>query len=100
MSLTLSREVLMTRNVMQARADGAMQRIQNGISQAEYTHAMLQDMKIHKEDLDANKDYSFTKIVPRQHQIPLAPSDTAYQFCTVCNQLCCQLCPWPQSAVQ
>jgi predicted Fe-S protein YdhL (DUF1289 family) len=96
MSLRMAREVLQLRQLMQARADGAMARIQRGIGELEYLHNMLEDIKIHESSINANEDYSFTEKVCFQRQEDLGPNDPAYQYCTQCNQLCCQSCAWPQ----
>jgi len=96
MSMTLSRQVLQTRQLMQDQADGATLRISRGIAHAEYMHEMLKDMKSHEETFKANKNYTFTKKVNVPKQIPLGPGETAYQYCTTCNHLCCQSCPWPE----
>jgi hypothetical protein len=100
MSLTLAREVLQIRQRMQDQADGAMERIARGLEQAEFLHAMLKDMKSHRKDLDANKDYTFKKKVNVQKQVELGPGENAYQFCTDCNQLCCQYCVWEKGIPQ
>jgi GTP-binding protein EngB required for normal cell division len=94
MSLSLTRENLQTRSMMQARAEGAMQRIQKGIGQAEWLHAMIQEIKKNERDLNANKDFTFTKKVSVQKQVELLPDEPAFQCCTDCNQLCCQICRW------
>lgn len=100
MSCTLTQEVLQTRQVMQLRADDAAKRINRGIAKAEYLHRLLQDMKQHEGDMNSNKDYTFTDHVVVLKQVPLEPGDTAYQWCTNCNQLCCQYCKWPEGVVQ
>lgn len=100
MSMVLAKQVLQIRQLMQDQADGAMLRIARGIEQAEYLHEMLKNMKVHEKDFAANRDYTFTKKVNMPKQIPLRPDETSYQYCTTCNQLCCQHCSWPASAVQ
>merc|ERR1712232_307788 len=100
MSLLLSKKVLQTRELMRDQADGATDRIQKGIAQMEYCHKMLEDMAKNKKDLDANKDYSFTEMKSIPKMVPLGPNDTAYQWCTECNQLCCQSCRWDANQVQ
>lgn len=62
----------------------------------EYLHKMLEDIKIHESSINANEGYSFTETVVFQKQEELGPGDVAYQYCTECNQLCCQICPWPR----
>lgn len=99
MSMTLSKQVLETRQRMQDQADGAMLRIARGMEQAEYLHEMMKDMKVHQADFNANQNYTFKKKVNMPKLVPLEPHETAYQWCTTCNQLCCQICEWPVGPV-
>lgn len=55
-SLSLTRKNLETESLMLVRAHAATERIELGISQAEWLHAMMLDIKKNKHDLNANKD--------------------------------------------
>lgn len=99
-SLASSREVLLTRELMMQKVDLAKERVQNAFSTLERSTQIQTTILQNKEAIEAGKDITTTYTGEQLRFVEFDEGETRYQYCGICNQLCCQICAWPEGAVK
>jgi len=94
LSLTLSQQVLLNREWLFANVESSQKRVNEGFKMLEKSRDLLEAIKKNKELIDKNENFKYitTEKIPETIYL----NDT-YQFCSICNQMCCQCCKWPQN---
>lgn len=88
--LDLRESIYVTIKECQTRIDAAFKKL-------EATTRIMADIKKHKADIDAGKDYKYTE---EERYITKQPLDATYQMCEACQVTCCQVCKWPANALE
>ena len=93
-SLTLSQHVLLNREWLFANVESSQKRVNEVFKMLEKSRDLLEAIKKNKELIDINENFKYitTEKIPETKYL----NDT-YQFCSICNQMCCQICKWPQN---
>jgi len=97
LSLTRSVEVLELRKALYERIQSAQVRINKSFQWLESTSRLVEEIKDHEEDINANGSFMYTEMVEKVRTEPLG---NTYQMCQACQETCCQVCVWPAGATE
>eukprot|EP00438_Fugacium_kawagutii_P004241 Skav233305 [mRNA] locus=scaffold3742:121813:123147:- [translate_table: standard] len=99
LSLAQSKDVLETRQRLQASIESAMKRVEDGLKEFDSVHKVIQQIKRHEAEINKNGSFDYEEDEWYYKRVP-TKEGKVYQLCSVCQVTCCQICEWPANATE
>ena len=94
LSLKLTKQVMSKRGWLFENVKNSQKRVNDGFRMLDQSRELLEKIKKNKALIDQNGEFKTKQIVKIPRTVKL---NNTYQFCSICKQMCCQVCTWPQN---